>query len=197
MRLNRYITELSMAKKPKIKILNKPTLYHADIELDMEDVYQQSKLLFYFDATLDTVPSYMRGHFPVLMKSYNDYFTAIEEMHGNPNDLPAPAIWTITFEDSAAHMEIEEKPRGVALNLFAAIEKVMRDFVKAKKPLVFSFSSEEFEESRVKLYNLLAKRISKKGGYDVEVQKGLAQFYLFTKKGLKDNWWMEQHYIGI
>lgn len=210
MRLNRYITELSMKKKPKIKIWDKPGYWHADIELDMEDVYQASQLMFKFDCHLDAIATYMAGLFPILKKAKEDFHTEIAEMGGDSlaqqtsvgtTDLPAPALWTITFEDVGARMEMVEKPKGVALNLFAALENVMEKFIRAKKPLVFDFSAETSvdvaDTSRMKLYDLLARKIRKKAGYDVKVGRGIAKFYLFTKKGLKDDWWKEQHYIGV
>ena len=209
MRLNRYITELSMVKKPKIKIRDNPAYWHADIELDMPssildtaDIHPHD-LIFSFDCNLDAIMSYMMSAFSILKKAKEDFHAEIAEMGGDHFDaggeLPAPALWTITFEDVNAKMEIEEKPKGVALNLFAALENVMEKFIKAKKPLVFEFSAEDVggsDTSRMKLYDLLARRISKKAGYDVKVKRGIAKFYLFTKKGLKHDWWKEQHYIG-
>lgn len=203
MRLNQYITELSMMKKPKIKYIDRPTYFHADIELDMEDVYQQSMLMFRFDCNLDALMSYMMSAFPVLLKAKEDFHAEIAEMGGDHfdagGDLPAPALWTITFEDVGGRMEMVEKPKGVALNLFAALETVMEKFIKAKKPLVFEFSAEDVggaDTSRMRLYDLLARKISKKAGYDVKVKRGIAKFYLFTKKGLKPDWWKYQHYVS-
>jgi hypothetical protein len=205
-----------MVKKPKIKYIDRPTYFHADIELDMPSSISQmgyqvgiqthpDDLIFKFDCNLDALMSYMMSAFPILKKAHEDFHAEIAEMHGfglsfgaATDTLPAPALWTITFEDVGGKMEMEEKPRGVALNLFAALGNVMEKFIKAKKPLVFEFSAEDVggaDTSRMKLYDLLARKISKKAGYDVKVKRGIAKFYLFTKKGLKHDWWREQHYI--
>ena len=86
MRLNQYITELSMMKKPKIKYIDRPTYFHADIELDMEDVYQQSMLMFRFDCNLDALMSYMMSAFPVLLKAKEDLRQVITKINATTKE---------------------------------------------------------------------------------------------------------------
>ncbi len=199
MRLSKYITELSVAKKPKIKYIVKPDLFHADIKLDI-DYYMApapSEYSYYFDAQLDTFNSVQRLEFEILNVAYNDYMT---ELENRPPDhrfnIDAPAIWNITFEDTAARMDQVPKGKQVALNLFAALEMVFKEFINRKDPLVFQFDADIAEPSRVKLYNTLAKRIQK-NGFDLDIgHANKTKLYLFMKKGLDRDWWKDQHYIG-
>ena len=62
-------------------------------------------------------------------------------------------------------IEITPKAKGVALKLFAAIEEFMKTFVKKYKPIAIKFSGDADEPSRIKLYNLLAKKMVKLAPY--------------------------------
>jgi len=54
----------------------------------------------------------------------------------------------------------------VALETFAAVEQLTKEFIQWQKPREFSFTS--VVGSRSKLYDLLAKRIIKSGKYTME-----------------------------
>jgi hypothetical protein len=212
LRLRQYITELSVAKKPKIKYYNKPTLFHADIKLDMpssifsktEIRYGRQKsnskihpddLMFNFDADLESLNSVLRADFPILQKATSDYHNELEAMYGKM-EWDAPAVWDITFEDITGKMDKVDKGKDIALNLFAALEQVFKEFIKMKKPLIFHWMADADEKSRVRLYDLLTRKIAK-NGYDTQSSaRGSYKFYLFIRKGIDDDWWHEQHYIG-
>jgi hypothetical protein len=78
---------------------------------------------------------------------------------------PGEDNWNISFWQSelAGPQEIKDK-RKAGLQLFAAIEKLMHDFIKWGKPEYFYFTGTG--TSRVKLYNTLAKKILKDGKYE-------------------------------
>lgn len=73
--------------------------------------------------------------------------------------------WNITFWQSelAGPQEVKDKHK-VGLQLFAAVEKLTRDFLKWEEPEQFIFSATGV--SRIKLYETLAKRILKDGSYE-------------------------------
>lgn len=72
-------------------------------------------------------------------------------------------IWNIDFVDEKGEIEISPKGKGVSLQLFAAIEKYMKDFYKKHDPQGIEFSGNAKETSRIKLYTHLAKKIEKSG----------------------------------
>lgn len=71
--------------------------------------------------------------------------------------------WEIVFLDKNNNAKMAPKSKGTALQLFAALPKVVEMFIKAKQPTTFYFTADPFETSRVKLYTRLAKRIAKHG----------------------------------
>jgi len=76
--------------------------------------------------------------------------------------------WDIIFTDESGSIETSTKGPKVALELFAAIEKVTTEFIKKVKPQYILFSSGAFEAKKQKLYNTLAQRISKKANYSIQ-----------------------------
>ena len=78
-------------------------------------------------------------------------------------------LWEIAFEDEAERRyKIEQRP-GASLELFAALETVFKDFINKALPNKFRFTADIEEKSRVRLYDTLAKKITKMGmGYKVQ-----------------------------
>lgn len=74
-------------------------------------------------------------------------------------------IWDIGFEDEYGNFEQVSKDRKTAIEVFAGVEESFKTFIKKYNPNIFEFAAFMSEGSRKKLYDLLAKRISKKG-YD-------------------------------
>jgi hypothetical protein len=81
--------------------------------------------------------------------------------------------WEILFQDEKKSMVAKDNPKGskVALELFAAIQQVVTEFIKKEKPEVIKFSSNKIDKSKIKLYKLLAMRISKKHGYVIKTKQ--------------------------
>ena len=78
------------------------------------------------------------------------------------NDPRDEDSWDISFYQSGME-EVKDK-RKSGLQLFAAVEKLVRDFLKWGKPEYFYFTGTG--ASRIKLYETLAKRILKDGKYE-------------------------------
>lgn len=78
-------------------------------------------------------------------------------------DIITKGQWYIYFEDEKGTMSKAPKERGVALQLFAALQEVLKNFIKTKKPMRFEFKGMPGEASREKLYNTIALRMPKLG----------------------------------
>jgi hypothetical protein len=96
-------------------------------------------------------------------------------------------IWEIAFEDEEERRETVRKRKGASLELFAALEKVFKQFVEKALPDKFRFSAALDEKSRVKLYDLLAKKIEKMGmGFKLKKTKSsVSAIYWFTHWSVK------------
>jgi 6-phosphogluconolactonase/glucosamine-6-phosphate isomerase/deaminase len=70
--------------------------------------------------------------------------------------------WEIVFEDERGFIKTNKRGTKVALELFAAIESVVSDFINIEEPDAILFTGTG--KSKIKLYNLLARKIAK-GGY--------------------------------
>lgn len=74
--------------------------------------------------------------------------------------------WNIAFwsDQLRGSMSIKDKDKPkTGIQLFAAVEKLTKDFLKLEKPEQFRFSATGV--SRIKLYETLAKKILKDGTY--------------------------------
>jgi hypothetical protein len=71
--------------------------------------------------------------------------------------------WDVSFEDAEGNYGMSQKREGAGLELFASLEKVMSDFIKKYNPENIVFSAESKEQSRVKLYGTLAKKLERFG----------------------------------
>jgi hypothetical protein len=96
-------------------------------------------------------------------------------------------IWEVVFEDEEERRYKVEKPQGTSLELFATLEKVFKDFLEKALPDKFRFTADIDERSRVKLYDLLAKKIQKAGlGYKFTKKKSVASvIYNFSHWSVK------------
>lgn len=74
--------------------------------------------------------------------------------------------WGIVFYAPSLSSGIKGEKTKVALETFAAVEKMTKDFLKEFKPKRFYFTASG--SSRIKLYNTLAKKILKDGKYEQE-----------------------------
>lgn len=72
-------------------------------------------------------------------------------------------IWNIDFVDKEGNIALSPKAKGVALQLFAAIEVYMKEFAKKYDPQGIEFSGYAREQSRRNLYHHLSKKIEKAG----------------------------------
>ena len=71
--------------------------------------------------------------------------------------------WGIAFYAPSTSPGIRGDKNKVALETFAAVEKLTKDFLKEFKPKKFYFTASG--ASRIKLYQTLAKKILKDGTY--------------------------------
>ena len=69
----------------------------------------------------------------------------------------------IFFTDQERNIETVPKEKGTAIQVFAAIEKFVTEWIKSSRPEAIQFESGPTEKSKLKLYTLLAKKISKAG----------------------------------
>ena len=102
------------------------------------------------------------------------YFNATNDM--------GDGDWSIVFYAPSMSPGIRGDKNKVALETFAAVEKLVKDFIDKEKPERFHFTGTG--TSRVKLYNTLAKKILKSGKYekgpDMKMLQGAA--WIFVKK---------------
>ena len=136
-----------------------------------------SELAMKKGTTVRIVKDTENDFFAVIVLENDDYFKIYATANYYSEDqlrqqLKLPNIsfdtdpmkkWVIAFADAEGNIEINPKDKGVALQLFAAIEHYMKLFYKRQRPQVISFSGKETETSRTKLYKLLSKKIEKKG----------------------------------
>ena len=86
--------------------------------------------------------------------------------------------WEVEFEHSVTGIRRRKVSPKIALELFAALEKAFTEFLKAKKPDSFSFSG---SPDKIKLYDTIATKISRKAKYKLEIENdptgGLIYFF--------------------
>jgi hypothetical protein len=90
--------------------------------------------------------------------------------------------WAVSFtEGPDANIGITGISQGKAKKVFSAVATSFDKFIKTKKPKSFIFSAEE--TSRIKLYNRLAKMITKKYGYKFRTEDDFGNNeYIFIKE---------------
>ena len=116
-----------------------------------------------------------------------EYF--FEDIFGYPEDdkdfEPDRHAWEVEFANISKHpgkdrWGINDLLGMKALKVFSGVATSLKKFIKSENPYAFYFSAKE--PSRVKLYNTMAKLISKKIPY--KLQKGNvphANTYVFYK----------------
>lgn len=102
----------------------------------------------------------------------------------NAMDYNGDDEWDIVFyepsqDDVGSNYKVNKiltknKPK-IALETFAAVEKITYDFIKYHKPMIITFNAQG--RSREKLYDLLAKKIVKSGKYELSKDVGLKSAY--------------------
>ena len=84
----------------------------------------------------------------------------------------------IAFTDNRGNTLMSPKDKGVSIQLFAAIQSIVSEFVKSEKPILINFSGNSKEKSKLKLYSLLAKKIEK-SGYTLQTKDNHVTKYYF------------------
>ena len=98
-------------------------------------------------------------------------------------------IWNIQFSDENDNLDKAPKRKGASIELFAALEKVMMQFIEKTLPDKMEFRADLDEKSRVKLYDLLAKKIKKKYGFNYKrVTTSISVLYQFMHKSVQGGW---------
>lgn len=96
------------------------------------------------------------------------------DFYENLNDPSTPELiklkqetnlntWEIDFNDQSKSYANKPKGKGIALKLFAAIEKLVKEFIKTKKPKVIVITG--IGPQKAKIYDFLSKKIVKSGKY--------------------------------
>ena len=165
MRLKQYINELSMKANTNITSRGSQGNYEGfRIDIDDGEAYEVDIYKGSGVFSLANTDKYGKDSFMFLEK------------------------WDIYFSDAktGAIEKLESEPQKpkTALKLFAAIEAIMKSFIKNKRPEAMSFSG--LGKSKVKLYDMLAKKIIKGGyvGYSVNAKYRPAKDYEFIRKDL-------------
>lgn len=140
MKFKNYLTELSLKKASFQVSMSTSTEFRAKITTEHGNfIYSAKQFLSEKNMSLD--------------KTLLDELD-IEGRH--------KYIWEISFEDAMGRHYKVTTERGTALQVFAAVEEITKQFIKKYKPKLVTFSAEVGEASRVKLYKLLARKITQK-----------------------------------
>lgn len=98
-------------------------------------------------------------------------------------------IWEIDFVDENNKADISPKRKGASLELFAALEKVLDEFMNKALPNKLEFRATIDEKSRVKLYDRLAKKLASKYGFKYNRKvTSISVLYQFIHKSVQGNW---------
>ena len=174
MRLKQYIAELAMSTDTDIKVMrNTSDRYEVsiflkdDISFKLYGAYgSYSKLYKAFQMEKNANDLLLKAK----KKGLVEYTTRQGRYIDPESDQSKKGwifSWEVYFEDESGEVGMAPKRKGAAIEIFSALEVAIRQFVASKNPAIFRFSSELGEQSRVKLYKLIAKKISKLGGYKV------------------------------
>jgi hypothetical protein len=91
--------------------------------------------------------------------------------------------WQIAFESPTGKFTLEPKKQGTAIQLFAALEYLTKKFIQKYKPEIIYYVGVH-EKSRQKLFDTIAKRISKLGYNSAGKFKGKTGNYWILEKKL-------------
>lgn len=155
MRLKEYLKELAMKKGTQIEYTKTtPDAFYASIYTGVDQgTYKES---FDIYAASDW---YSKFHLAQKLRIPEERI--VNELKGKA--VYGIYIWNIDFVDSAGNISITPKGKGIAIQLFAAIETFMKEFGKRYDPQGIEFSGYAREKSRIKLYHHLSKKIAKQG----------------------------------
>lgn len=169
MRLKKHLTELSMSADTDIKY-KKNTSSSIDAHIILKDL-----VVFRFFADYGSLALMYKilQKYPKLLdkleKKKQVEYTKRQGRYIDPNSDQSKKGWVFTwevwFEDESGDTALSPKRKGAAIELFSALEEVMKNFITEKKPVLFHFAADVTEPSRVKLYKLLAKKILKISSY--------------------------------
>jgi hypothetical protein len=141
MKFRNYLTELSLKKASFQVTMSTSAEFRAKISTEHGNfIYSAKRFLTEKNMSMDTT---------LLAK------LGIDGKH--------EFLWELSFEDAMGRHYQVPTERGTALQVFAAVEEITRQFLKKYNPKIVTFTAEIGEASRVKLYSLLAKRIMRKG----------------------------------
>jgi hypothetical protein len=184
MRLKKYLNELAL-KKAQVETWSHRDRFTANISVEHEsgnveifrfvaDIEESLKDMVLNTAQFELSPEKMME---ILDKNVPDWkenillqgdiLEAAYEWKGFAyNELKkinVEGLWEIIFEDEKGRLDIVHKGKA-ALQVFAGVEESFKLFIRKYNPVMFTYSAHTSEKSRVKLYELLARRI-KKAGY--------------------------------
>ena len=146
---------------------------YLDVEFNTSDRYQVNIIL------PDQESQYEYNANKFAKKNFTSHVRKILNKNGIETDDKFE-YWNISFQDEFGKFSQVEKSGQEALQLFAAVIKVTENFVKSKKPKVFGFSAKTTEASRVKLYDLLARKVK---GYKLYTGNISGEkWYIFNKE---------------
>lgn len=123
-----------------------------------------------------------------IKKAKGKYFNALITLEDGTQWLYNAEIgmddieWLISFyAPSDKTQDIKDRSK-VAVETFAAVIHLTEQFLKQEKPEAFAFQA--MGRSRTKLYDLLAKKITKTGKYKLSIDRGLGRSsnYRFERK---------------
>jgi len=87
--------------------------------------------------------------------------------------------WYIAFQKDES--DIKDNSVKIGLQIFAAVERIVTSFITQEKPESFSFTGTG--KTRIKLYDLLARKILKSGKYELDKENLLqGSKWSFEKK---------------
>jgi len=180
MKLKKYLNELSIKKNTDIKIRNASgTTYKAVITLNPELEYPESRW-FSFKGRRFDIEDFEDDWGSMSSKT----FSKIEDIHGGKSGLNrwTKNIWEVIFSDEDSNTaQYELKDKKLAFQLFAGLQKVMINFLEKYNPDVWYFSAKTKEQSRIKLYNTITKKL--KQWYYVDIDNYRSDMlYLFWRK---------------
>ena len=128
MRLKEYLTEL------------KATKYEVDIRRRPENI----EIWIYVGEERDLKNAFIvRINYETTTKFFKEERFNIK--------LNAPEVipyWDINFKDAMGREDIQPKEKGIALRLFAALEKEIGNLIKNESPRVFRFRSSDSSDWR-------------------------------------------------
>jgi hypothetical protein len=163
MRLQQYITELSMVKNTDITYTeNKPSRFEGHITLERRKGIDLVPQRFYFSFLRVVVPQ-------------NSMLDKWWEGVVDTNSTDMVYVWNMYFEDATGSMSPQTKGKDIAIQLFAAFEIVFKEFYEKKKPEIIRFTAAG--PSHERLYRHLSKKYAKR--YNLNFREVMGRFIIW------------------